>query len=54
MGPEGEIEYDDLVLATGSSPFVPPVSGLRLAVPGIFLYRPQLFSSCPDIDTDTD
>lgn len=36
----GEIEYDELVLATGSSPFVPNVSGLTTdRAPGIFLYR---------------
>jgi len=32
-------EYDELVLATGSSPFVPPISGLKTSIPGIFLYR---------------
>ena len=32
-------EYDELVLATGSSPFVPPVAGLNTSIPGIFLYR---------------
>ncbi|WP_051468836.1 nitrite reductase large subunit NirB [Actinomadura oligospora] len=31
------VEYDALVLATGSSPFVPPVSGHDL--PGVFVYR---------------
>ncbi|CAJ1427072.1 unnamed protein product, partial [Effrenium voratum] len=35
----GEIEYDELVLATGSSPFVPPVPGLKPSLPGVFLYR---------------
>jgi len=35
----GELEYDELVLATGSSPFVPPISGLKTSIPGIFLYR---------------
>lgn len=35
----GELEYDELVLATGSSPFVPPVPGLKTSIPGIFLYR---------------
>ena len=28
------LEYDKLVLATGSYPFVPPVPGRRLAMPG--------------------
>jgi nitrite reductase (NADH) large subunit len=32
-----EIAYDDLVLATGSRPFVPPVPGKDL--PGCFVYR---------------
>jgi nitrite reductase (NADH) large subunit len=31
------IRYDDLVLATGSAPFVPPVPGTDLA--GVFVYR---------------
>jgi nitrite reductase (NADH) large subunit len=31
------LEYDALVLATGSSPFVPPVPGRDL--PGVFVYR---------------
>src|SRR5258705_8986587 len=35
--PTGMIEYDTLVLATGSSPFVPPVPGRELA--GCFVYR---------------
>lgn len=35
----GELEYDELVLATGSSPFVPPIPGLDTSIPGIFLYR---------------
>ncbi|HEY7072547.1 MAG TPA: nitrite reductase large subunit NirB [Acidimicrobiales bacterium] len=35
---DGEtIAYDDLVLATGSAPFVPPVPGTDLA--GVFVYR---------------
>jgi NAD(P)H-nitrite reductase large subunit len=35
---EGDvIGYDDLVLATGSAPFVPPVPGTDLA--GVFVYR---------------
>src|SRR4051812_15697025 len=34
---ESEIGYDDLVLATGSVPFVPPVPGREL--PGVFTYR---------------
>ena len=38
----GELDYDELVLATGSSPFVPPVPGLATSTPGIFLYRPSL------------
>ncbi|MGY6501985.1 MAG: nitrite reductase large subunit NirB [Acidimicrobiales bacterium] len=33
----GTLHYDDLVLATGSSPFVPPVPGHDL--PGCFVYR---------------
>lgn len=33
-------DYDELVLATGSAPFVPPVKGLSPSeVSGIFLYR---------------
>jgi nitrite reductase (NADH) large subunit len=32
-----EMTYDVLVLATGSSPFVPPTSGIDL--PGVFVYR---------------
>jgi len=36
----GEIDYDELVLATGSAPFVPPVKGLSPSEgSGIFLYR---------------
>lgn len=31
------LHYDELVLATGSSPFVPPVAGA--ALPGVFVYR---------------
>lgn len=31
------IEYDHVVLATGSYPFVPPVPGIQL--PGVFVYR---------------
>ena len=31
------IEYDELVLATGSSPFVPKIPGVDL--PGVFVYR---------------
>eukprot|EP00438_Fugacium_kawagutii_P000320 Skav210721 [mRNA] locus=scaffold849:132808:135928:+ [translate_table: standard] len=38
-GPFREKEYDELVLATGSFPFVPPVLGLKTSIPGIFLYR---------------
>ena len=33
----GEVPYDRLVLATGSSPFVPPIPGRDL--PGCFVYR---------------
>jgi|EP00427_Karlodinium_veneficum_P020640 nitrite reductase (NADH) large subunit len=33
------LSYDELVFATGSSPFVPPIHGLSLATPGIFVYR---------------
>ena len=36
-GPARELAYDKLVLATGSSPFVPPVPGRDL--PGCFVYR---------------
>jgi nitrite reductase (NADH) large subunit len=31
------LDYDALVLATGSRPFVPPVPGVQL--PGVFVYR---------------
>jgi nitrite reductase (NADH) large subunit len=31
------VEYDHVVLATGSYPFVPPVPGIQL--PGVFVYR---------------
>lgn len=31
------VEYDELVLATGSSPFVPKIPGIDL--PGVFVYR---------------
>eukprot|EP00913_Durusdinium_trenchii_P011621 g10915.t1 len=34
----GEVGYDELVLATGSAPFVPPVPGLA-STAGVFLYR---------------
>jgi nitrite reductase (NADH) large subunit len=38
-----EVEYDHLVLATGSRPFVPPLEGLRLGdgseKPGVFVFR---------------
>jgi nitrite reductase (NADH) large subunit len=33
------IEYDELVFATGSAPFVPSIPGLSLEVAGIFVYR---------------
>jgi nitrite reductase (NADH) large subunit len=33
----GDLAYDQLVLATGSAPFVPPVPGTGLA--GVFVYR---------------
>eukprot|EP00931_Biecheleriopsis_adriatica_P019383 TRINITY_DN1321_c0_g1_i1.p1 TRINITY_DN1321_c0_g1~~TRINITY_DN1321_c0_g1_i1.p1 ORF type:complete len:1228 (+),score=315.72 TRINITY_DN1321_c0_g1_i1:46-3729(+) len=33
------VSYDELVLATGSKPFVPPTPGLDVAVAGIFVYR---------------
>ena len=36
-GQESVLEYDELVLATGASPFVPPVPGHEL--PGCFVYR---------------
>ncbi len=32
-----EVEYDRLILATGSRPFVPPVPGMEL--PNVFVYR---------------
>mmetsp|Transcript_76419 Transcript_76419/g.181775 ORF Transcript_76419/g.181775 Transcript_76419/m.181775 type:complete len:458 (+) Transcript_76419:94-1467(+) len=32
-------DYDDLVLTTGSSPFVPPVKSLDVSLPGVFTYR---------------
>jgi nitrite reductase (NADH) large subunit len=33
------LSYDELILATGSAPFVPSLPGLSLATPGIFVYR---------------
>ncbi|GIG65401.1 nitrite reductase large subunit NirB [Phytomonospora endophytica] len=36
-GDHGSYEYDHLVLATGSSPFVPPIPGAD--APGCFVYR---------------
>jgi nitrite reductase (NADH) large subunit len=49
-----EARYDALVLATGSSPFVPPVPGRDL--PGVFVYRTiddldALRSHCSDLTT---
>ncbi|WP_030484729.1 nitrite reductase large subunit NirB [Nocardioides aequoreus] len=35
--PEGELDYDELVLATGSVPFVPPIPGRELD--NVFVYR---------------
>ncbi|CAE7949475.1 nasB, partial [Symbiodinium sp. KB8] len=40
--PKGEVKstaYDQLVLATGSKPWLPPVPGLSLDVPGVHVYR---------------
>ncbi|ROR92450.1 nitrite reductase large subunit NirB [Nocardioides aurantiacus] len=34
---EGDLEYDELVLATGAAPFVPPIAGTDLD--GCFVYR---------------
>ena len=38
-----EVEYDRLILATGSRPFVPPIDGLRtedgFPKPGVFVFR---------------
>ncbi|CAE6937687.1 nasB [Symbiodinium natans] len=39
---KGEVKstaYDQLVLATGSKPWLPPVPGLSLDVPGVHVYR---------------
>eukprot|EP00439_Symbiodinium_sp_Y106_P075558 s91_g15.t1 len=44
----GELEYDELVLATGSSPFVPPVPGLKTSAPGVFTYR----TACSEVSSD--
>mmetsp|Transcript_36101 Transcript_36101/g.82912 ORF Transcript_36101/g.82912 Transcript_36101/m.82912 type:complete len:933 (+) Transcript_36101:70-2868(+) len=38
-GGTGNVTYDDLVLATGSKPFVPPTKGLNVETPGVFVYR---------------
>eukprot|EP00931_Biecheleriopsis_adriatica_P085591 TRINITY_DN6023_c0_g1_i1.p1 TRINITY_DN6023_c0_g1~~TRINITY_DN6023_c0_g1_i1.p1 ORF type:complete len:928 (-),score=174.98 TRINITY_DN6023_c0_g1_i1:153-2900(-) len=38
-GSELKVEYDELVMATGSVPFVPAMTGLSLQTPGVFLYR---------------
>ena len=37
QGQEGVLKYDELVLATGAAPFVPPVPGHDLS--GTFVYR---------------
>jgi nitrite reductase (NADH) large subunit len=51
-----EVGYDALVLATGSSPFVPPVEGRDL--PGVFVYRTiddldVLRAHCVDLTTSS-
>jgi len=38
-GESKSVKYDELVIATGSKPFVPPVPGLSLEVKGVFVYR---------------
>jgi len=38
-GVQNTVNYHELVLATGSAPFVPPIPGLSLETPGIHLYR---------------
>jgi len=37
LGADAEIPYDHLVLATGASPYIPPIPGSQL--PGVFPYR---------------
>jgi nitrite reductase (NADH) large subunit len=44
MGQGGVVaEYDNLIIATGSLPFIPPIEGLRLpngeSKPGVFVFR---------------
>jgi len=38
-GMQQVVSYDELVLATGSAPFVPGIPGLSVKTPGTFLYR---------------
>merc|ERR1719329_516060 len=38
-GITSELAYDACVMCTGSYPFVPPIKGLSMDAPGIFVYR---------------
>mmetsp|Transcript_7876 Transcript_7876/g.17354 ORF Transcript_7876/g.17354 Transcript_7876/m.17354 type:complete len:931 (-) Transcript_7876:12-2804(-) len=38
-GEAGSVTYDDLVIATGSKPFVPPTPGMTTETKGVFVYR---------------
>eukprot|EP00928_Gymnodinium_smaydae_P054785 TRINITY_DN384_c0_g1_i2.p1 TRINITY_DN384_c0_g1~~TRINITY_DN384_c0_g1_i2.p1 ORF type:complete len:932 (+),score=207.35 TRINITY_DN384_c0_g1_i2:58-2796(+) len=38
-GDKGSLAYDKCVFSTGSKPFVPPIPGIAVEKPGIFVYR---------------